>query len=110
MTVIGYVPVAVVEATAKVMVEVPDPGAGMGVGLKLTVTPVGWPVADKATAELNPPDTATVTVDVPLLPCTTGTEAGDPEMVKSGDVPDVTVKVTVAVRRRPPPDPVTVIV
>ena len=52
--------------------------------LKLTVTPAGCPVADKATAELNPPETATVTVDEPLFPCTTGTEVGEAEMVKLG--------------------------
>ena len=41
-----------------VMVEVPEPGAAMDAGVKLTVTPVGCPVADKATAELKPPETA----------------------------------------------------
>jgi hypothetical protein len=41
VTVIGYEPVEVLEATAMVMVEVPDPGAAMDVGLKVTVTPVG---------------------------------------------------------------------
>lgn len=89
VTVIGYVPVAVVEATVMVMVEVPEPGAAMDVGLKLTPTPVGWPAADKAIAELNPPETAVVIVDVPLLPCTTETEVGEAEMVKLGaeDVP-----------------------
>jgi hypothetical protein len=61
------VPVAVVEATAIVMVELPEPGAAMDAGLKLTVTPAGWPVADKATAELNPPEMATPIVEVPLL-------------------------------------------
>ena len=66
------------------MVEVPEPGAAMEVGLKVTVTPVGWPEADKAIAELNPPETAVVIVDVPLLPCTTETEAGEAEMVKLG--------------------------
>ena len=102
-------PVAVVVATAMVMVEAPDPGAAMDEGLKLTVTPVGCPVADKATAELNPPEIATVTVDEPLLPCTTGTEVGDPEIVKSGVAAAFTVNMTVAVRIRPPPEPVTVI-
>ena len=56
VTVIVYVPVAVVEATAIVIVEVPEPGAAMDVGLKVTVTPVGWPLADNATAELKPPE------------------------------------------------------
>jgi hypothetical protein len=78
------VPVAVVEATAMLMVEVPEPGAAMEVGLKLTVTPVGWPDAVNATAELKPPETAVVIVDVPLLPCTTETDAGEAEMVKVG--------------------------
>ena len=92
-----------------VIVEVPDPGAAIDAGLKLTVTPAGCPVADKPTTELNPPDTATVTVDVPLLPCTTDAEAGDAEIVKSGTGAGFTVNVTVVVRIRPPPEPVTVI-
>lgn len=79
-----YVPTAVVEATAMVMAEVPAPGAAMDAGLKLTVTPAGWPVADKKTAELKPPDTAVVIVDEPLLPWTTETELGEAEMVKFG--------------------------
>ena len=41
VTVIVYEPLAAVEATAMVMVEVPEPGAAMTAGLKLTVTPVG---------------------------------------------------------------------
>ena len=41
VTVIGYKPVATVEATAMVIVDVPEPGAAMEVGLKVTVTPVG---------------------------------------------------------------------
>ena len=97
-------PVAVVEATAIDMDEVPEPGDGIDVGVKLTVTPVGCPVADKATAELNPPEMATVTVDEPLLPCTTDAEAGDAEMVKSGDA-EPTVNVTVAVWLRDPATP-----
>ena len=87
VTVIVYVPAVVIEATAMVMVEVPEPGAAMEVGLKVTVTPVGWPVADKPIAESNPFKTAVVIVDVPLLPCTTETEVGDAEMVKFGDTP-----------------------
>ena len=73
------------EDTVMVMVEVPEPGAAMDVGLKLTVTPAGWPDADMAMAELKPPDTAVVMVDVPLFPCTTETEVGEAEMVKFGD-------------------------
>ena len=65
-----------------VIVEEPDPGAGMGVGLKLTVTPGGWPLADKLTAESKPPEMAVVIVEVPLLPCTTETVLGEAEIVK----------------------------
>lgn len=86
VTMIAYVPVAVVEATVMVMFEEPEPGAAMDVGLKPTVTPVGWPFAVKATAESKPPETAVVIVDVPPLPCTTETEVGEAEMVKLGVV------------------------
>ena len=68
------------------MVELPDPGAPKDAGLKLTVTPVGWPLAVNATAELKPPETELVIVDVPLPPWTTETEAGEAEMVKLGVV------------------------
>jgi hypothetical protein len=68
-----------------VMVEVPEPGAAMEVGLKVTVTPVGWPVADKAIAESKPFKTAVVIVDVPLLPRTTESEVGDAQTVKLAD-------------------------
>jgi hypothetical protein len=68
-----------------VIVELPKPGATIGVGLKVTVAPVGWPVADKAMAELKPPEMAVVIVDVPLLPFITETEVGEPEMVKLED-------------------------
>jgi hypothetical protein len=68
------------------MVELPEPGKGMDVGLKLTVTPAGWPVADKAIAELNPSRTVVVIVDVPLLPRITETEVGDAKMLKLADV------------------------
>jgi len=50
------------------------------------VTPAGWPVADSAMAELNPPDTEVVTVDVPLFPTTTETEVGYAESVNAGVV------------------------
>lgn len=81
-----YVPVAVVEATVKVAVDVPEPGTPMDAGLKPTVTPVGAPLAVSATAESNPPETAVVMVEVPLLPTTTETDVGDAVMVKAGVV------------------------
>lgn len=68
-----------------VIVDAPEPGAAMDVGLKVTVTPVGWPVADNAIAESKPPEITVVIVEVPLLPCTTETEVGEAEMVKLGD-------------------------
>ncbi len=74
-----------VEAATIVMLEVPDPGAPMDGGLKRTVTPVGWPDADKAIALLRPPETAVVIVDAPLPPCTTEREVGKADIVKSGD-------------------------
>lgn len=66
------------------MVEVPEPGAAMEAGLKVTVTPVGWPDAVSAMAELKPPETAVVMVEEPLPPWTTETELGEAEMVKLG--------------------------
>lgn len=72
------------EATVKVAVEAPEPGAAIEVGLKLTVTPEGAPDAERDTAELNPPETAVVMVEVPLLPGATEMDAGDAESVKAG--------------------------
>jgi hypothetical protein len=48
-----------------VMVEVPAPV--IEVGLKVTVTPAGWPVADKEMPEAKPFNTVLVIVDVPEL-------------------------------------------
>ncbi len=86
VTVIVYVPADAVAATEMFIVELPDPGAAIDVGLKVTVTPVGWPVADHPTDELKPPVTALVTVDEPVLPCCTETEVGEVEMVKFAGV------------------------
>jgi len=80
VTVIAYVPGAVDEATLIDMVDVPAPV--IEVGLKVTVTPVGWPLADNEIAESNPPDTVLVMVEVPTLPCATVTEDGEAESVK----------------------------
>lgn len=81
-TVIVYVPGGVDEATSMVIVEVPAPV--IEVGLKLTVTPVGWPLADNVIAESNPPVTVLVMVEVPELPCATVTEVGEAERLKPG--------------------------
>jgi len=90
------------------MVEAPEPGAAMDVGLKLTVTPVGWPLAVKAIAESKPPDTLVVIVEVPLLPCTTETEVGEAEIVKAGLAVAVTVSDTAVVSVVLPEVPFTV--
>lgn len=80
LTLMLYVPATVDEATVSFMVEVPAPV--IEVGLKPTVTPVGWPVADKEMAESNPPVTVLVMVEVLELPCATETEAGEAERLK----------------------------
>jgi hypothetical protein len=51
---------------------------------KLTVTPVGWPLAVNAIDESNPPETAVVSVKLPLLPCATETAPGEAASVKAG--------------------------
>jgi hypothetical protein len=89
------------------MVELPPPGAAIVVGLKLTVVPLGTPVADRLMALLKPPLTVVVMVEVPELPAATLTEVGEPVSVKLGGT--VTVRVTVALCWIPPPFPVTVV-
>src|SRR5260370_907940 len=86
VTVMVEVPAVAVEATVRVSVEVPEPGAAIGFVLKEAVTPAGRPEADSEMALLKPPETAVVTVAVPVDPCTTETEPGDAEIVKSGVV------------------------
>ena len=65
VTVIGYVPAAVLVPTAIVIVDVPAPGAAIGLGLKFTVVPVGTPAADSVIALLKPPLTVVVSVEFP---------------------------------------------
>ena len=64
------------------MVEGPEPV--IEVGLKPTVTPAGWPVADKEMVESKPSVTVLVMVEVPELPCATETEPGEDERLKPG--------------------------
>lgn len=82
VTLMLYVPVAVDEATVIVMVD--DPAPVIEVGLKVTVTPVGWPLADNEMAELKPPVTVLVIVEVPAWPCATDTEVGEAERLNPG--------------------------
>ena len=91
------------------MVDDPEPGAGMELGLKLTVTLLGWPVADKEMAELKPPEIVVVIVEWPELPGLIVSDVGDALMVKLGLVP-VTVSDTVVVAWVLPEVPVTVMV
>ena len=109
LMVIVRVPVVVLLFTVTVMVDVPEPGAAIELGLKLTVTRDPWPLADKAIAELKPPEIAVVIVDLPELPRATLSDVGEALMVKFGFVP-VTVSDTVVVATVVPEVPVTVIV
>ena len=65
VTVIGYVPTAVLAPTVMVIVELPPPGAAIVLGLKLTVVPQGAPEAVRLIALLKPPLTVVVMVEVP---------------------------------------------
>ncbi len=70
--------------TAIVIKEVPVPGAGIGFVPKVTVTPLGWPLADNVMALLKPFNAWVLMVEVPLLPCFTVTDDGEALIVKSG--------------------------
>jgi hypothetical protein len=70
------VPAATLDATATVRTLAPDPGDEKFAGANAGVIPVGAPVTVSATAELNPPLTAAVTVTDPFPPWGTCTEAG----------------------------------
>ena len=83
VTIIVCVPGVTLEATARVMVDVPAPGVAMEVGLNETVTPAGNPLAESATAELKPSETAVLTVHVPVLPATTETDVGEADIVNA---------------------------
>ena len=100
-------PTAVPEPTATFMLEVPDPGAVIVLGLRVTVVPVGLPVADSVTALLKPPPIAVVIVEVPCAPCVKLSDDGLALTVKVG-CGAVTVKLTVVVCCSPPPLAVTV--
>jgi len=60
-----------------VMVSVDASKPVIKVGLNATVTPTGWLLAERATAVLKPPPTATAIVDVPLAPGATVIELGE---------------------------------
>lgn len=81
-TVIGYVPLGVLEPTEIVISELPEPGAGIVVGLKATVVPEGMPEADRLIELLNPLLTVVVIVVVPWKPCATVKDDGAAPIVK----------------------------
>ena len=92
-----------------VMLEVPDPGAGIVVGLKVTVVPVGVPLAERDTALLNPPAPTVVIADEPCVPCNSVRAAGNADTVRVCCCDVVTVRLTVVCCCMPPPEPVTMI-
>ena len=99
------------EPVLTVIVDVPEPGAAIEEGTNIADTPFGSPDTDKEMAELKPPETAVVIVELPVLPQLRLIEVGAAAMLKSpppGVV--VTVKETVVVCVTPPPVPVTVMV
>ena len=80
-----YVPVDVVEATVKVIVRCRARRSD-GRGTEAHGDAGRLAVAVKLIAELKPFKAAVVMVEVPVLPCTTVSEAGEAEMVKLADV------------------------
>ena len=87
------VPVLAPEDTVNLRVDFPVPV--MDAGLKLAVTSAGKPLADKVTAESNPPETVLVIVVLPELPLRTLTEVGEALRVKLPVTGAVTVRLTV---------------
>ena len=61
------------------MFIVDEPAPVIEDGLNPTVTPAGCPEAESVTAELKPPLTVLVMVEVPEFPCSTVTDDGDAE-------------------------------
>lgn len=80
-TVIGNVPAAADADAVNVRAEVPDPDTEAGPNE--AVTPVGSPVADRATLPANPPTGDTVIVEPVALPAVVLTPVGLAEIVKS---------------------------
>src|SRR5271157_4539268 len=86
LTVMGYVPTAVLAPTLIVMVELPAPGAPIVAGEKLTVVPAGTPTAVNVMGLLKPLETAVEITDVPCPPCATVKAPGEVETAKFGAV------------------------
>lgn len=77
--------------TVIVNVEVPAPV--IEVGLKPNPSPEGPPDADNAMLPANPPPTALVIIEVPLLPGATETDVGEAERLKLGDAGPVSAAI-----------------
>ena len=86
----------------KVIVELPAPGEGIEAGLKLTVVPVGNPVAENVMVE---PLCVAVIVEVAEAPGDAPTAVGEAVTRKAAAV---TVRFVVALCVMPPPVAVTV--
>lgn len=97
VTVTLDVPVVAVPLAMNVSIELPLPGAPIEAELKLAVTPEGKPEADNEIAELNPPLTLVVIVELPDAPCARVRLEGDAFTVKSGVCAEFTVTDNVAV-------------
>lgn len=97
VTVTLAVPTVAALPTVNVRVELPLPGAAIEAVLKAAVTPVGKPETDNATAELKPPVTLVVIVELPEVPCAKVRLEGEATTVKSGVCAALTVSESVAV-------------
>ena len=75
------------------MVNVDDPEPVIVVGLNVPVAPAGKPLTPRVTVSENPPEPATLTLYVVLLPCSTVWLAGEAEKEKSGG-PDDAVRIS----------------
>ena len=66
-------------------------------GLKFQLTPLGRPLCESVTGELNPPVDVTVTTAKPIVPRLMDPELGETERLKLPVTGAVTVSVTVVV-------------
>jgi len=78
------------------------------VGLNVAVTPLGNPLALRATELVNPPVRVIVIVLAPLAPRLTVRFEGEADNVKSGGGGALTVRLRVVERESPPPEPLIV--
>lgn len=100
------VPVVAVLVAVNVTVLV----VAVGFVLKLAVTPEGSVDVERLTLPVNPPESVTVIVLLPLLPCVTVRLLGEAESEKLGAAGAFTVSETVVVWLKLPEVPVTVTV